>query len=149
MNVNRQLINFLIPILQLTNVETSKDQVKVFAALKQGNEAQKLLQKAVALEEVEKLMEDTAEAREYQDQLQRALGDSWTGEDEGAIEAELEALASEMLKEELPAVPAGKVKTEEEVLPSVPTHTPTSIPTAAPLPPPRTKQENELQPMLA
>ncbi len=133
----------------MTNVETSKDQVKVFAALKQGNEAQKLLQKAVALEDVEKLMEDTAEARKYQDQLQRVLGESWTGEDEGAIEAELEALASEMLKEELPAVPAGKVKTAEEVLPSVPTHTPTSIPTASPLPPPRTKQENELQPMLA
>ncbi len=132
----------------MTNVETSKDQVKVFAALKQGNEAQKLLQKAVALEDVEKLMEDTAEAREYQDQLQRALGESWTGEDEGAIEAELEALASEMLEEELPAVPAGKVKTEE-VLPSVPTHIPTSIPTASPPLPPRTKQENELQPMLA
>ncbi len=129
----------------MANVETSKDQVKVFAALKQGNEAQKLLQKAVALDDVEKLMEDTVEAHEYQDQLQRALGESWTGEDEDAIEAELAALVAAVVQEELPAVPAvpvAKVKKEEQYLPSVPTHKPTSTIPVAPK-----KQENE--PILA
>jgi charged multivesicular body protein 6 len=135
-------------------VETSKDQVKVFAALKQGNEAQKLLQKAVALEDVEKLMEDTAEAREYQDQLRHALGESWTREDESQIEAELLALEVEVAvgaAEELPAVPAVPAvpiavekKEEGEELPSVPTH---RIPRVAV--PAQNEEKNEPQPMLA
>lgn len=127
----------------LADVESSKDQVKVFAALKQGNEAQKLLQKAVALEDVEELMEETAEAREYQDQLQRALGVSWTGQDESEIEAELAALEMEVAGAELPAVPAAVViEKKEEALPSVPTHKPTAVPAAR-------QQENEPQPLLA
>jgi len=130
-------------------VETSKDQVKVFAALKQGNEAQKLLQKAVALEDVEKLMEDTIEAREYQDQLQRALRESWTGQDDSEIEAEMAALQREVSREELPSVPAtAAVEKKEEELPSVPTHKPIAVPatqqTAA-----AKRQENEPQPLLA
>ncbi|KAG7669052.1 putative Vacuolar protein sorting-associated protein 20-like protein 1 [Nannochloris sp. 'desiccata'] len=130
-------------LLNLADVESSKDQVKVFAALKQGNEAQKLLQKAVALEDVEELMEETAEAREYQDQLQRALGVSWTGQDESEIEAELAALEMEVAGAELPAVPAAVViEKKEEALPSVPTHKPTAVPAAR-------QQENEPQPLLA
>lgn len=80
--------------------------------LKQGNEANKLMQKAVALEDVEKLMEETAEAKEYQDQLRQALGESWTGEDEAATEAELADLEDKLALEiaaELPKVPSTKV----------------------------------------
>jgi charged multivesicular body protein 6 len=130
--------------LQLADVETSKNQVNVFAALKQGNEAQKLLQKAVALEDVEKLMEDTAEAREYQDQLQRALGESWTGQDESEIEAELAVLETEVSQEQLPSVPAAAagIEKKEEALPSVPTHKPIAVPAAQ-------RQENEPQPLFA
>ena len=135
--------------MQLTDVEITKDQVRVVEALKQGNEANKLLQKAVALEDVEKLMEETAEAKEYQEQLKQALGESWTGEDEAATEAEMaeleDALAEEM-KAELPEIPTTKlpptatvekeekekekpvaIALKDEELPSVPKHKPVVV----------------------
>lgn len=94
------------------------------------------MQQAVKLEDVERLMEDTAEAREYIDELQRILGTSlWSGEDELAFMAqlaELEAEVSADLAGELPSVPkteipAAKVEEEEQeelVLPDIPTHVP-------------------------
>ena len=112
-------------------METSKDQVRVMAALKQGNEAQKLLQKAIALEDIEKLMDETAEAREYQEQLKQILGESWTGEDEAAAQEEMAGMEAALAAEEaaaLPEVPVQPTKVvgvqEEEELPSVPLHEP-------------------------
>lgn len=138
----------------LADVELSKDQVRVYAAIKQGNEAQKLLQKAVALEDVEKLMEETADAREYQEQLKAALGESLTAVDEAATEAELAALEGEVAREvaaELPSVPTAAAVVpepqdkEEQVLPSVPTHD-VVVPTTATTVPNTT---NEKQPLPA
>lgn len=101
------------------------------SALQQGNEALRRMQKAVSLEAVEQLMEDNAEARAYQEELQRALGESWTAEDDGATEAALAALESEVAREEaaeLPAVPERPVAAietpAEEELPAVPAHVP-------------------------
>jgi charged multivesicular body protein 6 len=108
------------------------------AALKQGNEALKEMQRAVSLEDVEKLMEDTAEAAEYQEQLRRMLGESWTGEDQSATEAELATLEAEVVTEQLPPVPERKIagtivgeqlEKEEEALPEVPTHVPKPVTT--------------------
>ena len=50
----------------LDNIETAQRQNKLFAALKQGNEAIKQLQKEVTLDDVENLMSDSAEAKEQQ-----------------------------------------------------------------------------------
>ena len=50
----------------LDNIEAAQRQNKLFAALKQGNEAMKQLQKEVTLEDVESLMSDSAESKEYQ-----------------------------------------------------------------------------------
>ena len=50
----------------LDNIETAQRQNKLFAALKEGHEAIKQLQKEVTLEDVETLMSDTAEAKEQQ-----------------------------------------------------------------------------------
>ena len=134
--------------MQLADVELSKDQVRVMAALKQGNEAQKQLQQAVALEDVEKLMEDTAEAQEYQDQLRVLLGESWTGEDEAATEEEFAALEQEMtaeMIEKMPKVPGQVVKEEEVVvlLPSAPTHAPVPLPSAS------SRKEEEVETRIA
>lgn len=109
------------------------NQARLMSALSQGNEALKQMQKAVTLDDVEKLTQDTADAREYQEQLQRVLGQaSWSPEDEAATEADLAALEGQLaaeMAEEMPKVPEGvvqpakKEKAEEE-LPSVPTHVP-------------------------
>lgn len=50
----------------LDNIEAAQRQNKLFAALKQGNEAMKQLQKEVTLDDVENLMSDSAESKEYQ-----------------------------------------------------------------------------------
>ena len=121
-------------------MEATSNQAKVLSALKQGNEALKRMQKDVALEDVEKLMEDTAEAEAYQQQLNQLLGESWTGEDDSDAEAALAALESAVVAEEgaaLPAVPtrvpempAAAVQPVESVdadiaaLPAVPTSQP-------------------------
>lgn len=93
--------------IQLAQVETTADQAKLVAALQKGNEALKEMQKMVALEDIEKLLEDTAEAAEYQEELQLMLGDT-SVEDQAIVTSELEDLQREITQtsiEELPSVP--------------------------------------------
>ncbi|PRW44891.1 aldehyde dehydrogenase [Chlorella sorokiniana] len=105
----------------LLNIETTKNQQQLFAALKEGNKAVKDMQQAMPLEEVDKLMQDSADAKAYADELNQMLGESLNPEQQEAAEAELEELEKQMLEEQrlempaapgrpLPAVPA----TEEE-----------------------------------
>lgn len=54
----------------LSSIEKQSSLVHVLDALRQGNEAMKGIQEQMRLEDVEVLMEDTAEAREYQQQLE-------------------------------------------------------------------------------
>lgn len=122
-----------VPPVQLADVEAVSSQASMLAALKQGTDALKGMQKQVALEDVEKLLQDTADAHDYQQQLQQLLGESWTGQDETAAEAALAALETEVSAEvgaevaaELPTVPRQPVLAarEEKELPSVPTQQP-------------------------
>jgi len=53
-------------LLQLITVEQATHQAEVFASLKLSKDAISELQKRVKLEDVQKLMEDTEDAREYQ-----------------------------------------------------------------------------------
>ena len=112
------------------------------AALQQGNEAQKQLQNAVSLEDVERLMEETADAREYQEQLQLALSvGSWSGEDEEAAEAEMAELEKERAtKKEV------VVEMEDEELPSVPMHVPVAVSAASQPPQKQQIPDEELVP---
>ncbi|KFM27311.1 Vacuolar protein sorting-associated protein 20-like protein 1 [Auxenochlorella protothecoides] len=66
----------------------------------------------VSLEDVEQLMSDTAEAKEYETRVQSMFGESWTGVDEEAAHAELAEMEAQLLDEEvldLPSVPQTKV----------------------------------------
>lgn len=88
--------------------------------LKAGNESLKQLQKMMSLEDVEKIMEETQEAIEYQNEIDALIsGANLTQEDEDAIMAELD----EITKVDLPEVPTEKIpdavpETEAEDIPA-------------------------------
>ncbi|XP_065659705.1 charged multivesicular body protein 6-A isoform X2 [Hydra vulgaris] len=83
-------------------VEFSLIQIKVAEGLKQGNEALKKLHEMMSLEDVEKIMDDTKEAVEYQNEINALIGGVLSEEDENEILAELNELDK---INELPSVP--------------------------------------------
>ena len=92
----------------LANIETAQRQNKLFAALKQGNSALADLRRELPLEDVEKLMAESAEHKEYEDRMRDLLGESLTPEDDAAALDELARLEEEenaQAAQELPDVP--------------------------------------------
>jgi len=57
----------------ITQIEWETQQMQVFDALKSGNQALEAIHKIMSLEEVEKLMADTADSIEYEQEVSRLL----------------------------------------------------------------------------
>ncbi|XP_032357756.1 charged multivesicular body protein 6 [Etheostoma spectabile] len=93
------------------DLEFAQIETKVIQGLKVGNECLKKMHEVMSVEEVERIMDETQDAIEYQRQIDDMLAGSLSQEDEDAVLAELEAITQGDV--ELPEVP-------EDELPDVP-----------------------------
>lgn len=109
----------------LLDIQAANRTGRLIDTLKQGNNALKALQSQLSVEEVEQLLEDSADAKAHEERIRELLGDTLQPEEEDAALSELEALESTILQEEAEAMPKVPqvVTADEEIgeLPEVPT----------------------------
>ncbi|KAJ7038317.1 Snf7 family [Mycena alexandri] len=116
----------------VSTIEFSLVEVSVLHGLKQGNEVLKEIHKEMNIESVEKLMDETQEAREYQREIGEILANNLTADEEDAVQDELSQLEVEAVREgmELPSVPTHEP--EQPVRePQAPTRDEARVPVAA------------------
>ncbi|KAI1793857.1 Snf7 family [Ganoderma leucocontextum] len=102
----------------VSTIEFSLVEVSVLHGLQQGNAALKEIHKELNIENVERVLDETQEAREYQREIDEMLANSLTVEDEEAVQAELRELQLETVR----------FDAERPIqLPSVPTEEPVSL----------------------
>ncbi|KII93801.1 hypothetical protein PLICRDRAFT_36032 [Plicaturopsis crispa FD-325 SS-3] len=104
----------------VSTIEFSLVEVSVLHGLKQGNEVLKEIHKEMNVETVEKLLDETLEAREYQREIGEMLSNNLSLDEEDAVQAELKELQAAAMAKDSPV---------HVDLPSPPTAEPvTSIP---------------------
>jgi len=96
------------------DIEFAQIESKVIQGLKSGNEALKKMHELMSIEDVERIMDETNEAVEYQQEIDALLAGGLTSQDEDDVLDEL----NEMIKSSMPE-PAFN---EDVSLPDVPTH---------------------------
>ncbi|XP_034106497.1 charged multivesicular body protein 6-A [Drosophila albomicans] len=110
-NADKQLENLekLAADLEFAQVE-----MKVLDGLKQGNAALKKVHDMLDINEVEKIMDETREGIEKQQEIDAILTDVLTTEDEEDVLAELDALEAEEQAVNLPTVPSEELPAAAE-----------------------------------
>lgn len=105
----------------VSTIEFSLVEVSVLHGLKQGNEVLKEIHKEMNIESVEKLLDETAEARAYEKEIGELLSNSLTLDEEDAVQEELKALQEQAILEQsheegqqLPSVPTTELVLEAE-----------------------------------
>ncbi|KAG1757691.1 Snf7 family [Suillus lakei] len=88
----------------VSTIEFSLVEVSVLHGLTQGNEVLQEIHREMSIESVEKLMDETQEAREYQREIGDLLANRLTHDEEDAVQSELLALQGEALGQVEPEV---------------------------------------------
>ncbi|RSH91019.1 Vacuolar protein sorting-associated protein 20 [Saitozyma podzolica] len=110
----------------VSSIEFTQIQATVMHGLEMGNDVLKQLHKEMSLERVERLMDQTREGVEYQQEIDEALMSQMSPEEEEAVQAELERLQQEAMPA-IPNVPDAQPVT----LPNVPVEEPSAEETPA------------------
>jgi len=92
------------------DIEMSQLNQNVLEKLREGNEALQTLNSAFSIEDVEKIMEDTQEAAEYQEEISNLLSGKLTDSDLADVEHEFD----EMFHIELPEAPDDELVATKE-----------------------------------
>jgi len=99
----------------VSTIEFSLIEVSILHGLKQGNDILKEIHKEMNVESVERLLEETAEAREYQKEVGDMLSNNLSLDEEEAVQKELLELQQDIATElkapldmELPSIPSSK-----------------------------------------
>ncbi|CAD1468470.1 unnamed protein product, partial [Heterotrigona itama] len=100
------------------DLEFAQVELKVVDGLKVGNAALKKLNDLLSIDEIEKVMDETREGIEKQQEIDEILSGELTEKDENEVEAELDALLAAEVEEKVPEVP------EDIILPDVPEELP-------------------------
>ncbi|VDD89522.1 unnamed protein product [Enterobius vermicularis] len=112
--INRSLNQLNTLEKMVYSIEEASMQATVVEGLKSGNEALKEINKMFSIDEVEKIMDETREAAEYQE-VSFNSGAQLTENDMEEVNAELEALvAGETENLQFPAVPSEPLPSREE-----------------------------------
>ena len=102
------------------NVEFAQVQKDVVFGLQRGTEVLKMINKEMGgLAAVERMMEDSAEARREQEEISEALAGQLSNQEEDDVEDELEALEREVEGVNLPDAPNKTIVAEAD-LPNAP-----------------------------
>ncbi|XP_013119179.1 charged multivesicular body protein 6-A [Stomoxys calcitrans] len=114
-NTDKQLENLE---KMASDIEFAQVEVQVIEGLKQGNAALKKMHAILNIDEIEKIMDETREGIEKQQEIDSILTDVLTSQDEDDVLAELDALAAEEdanVAVSLPEVPSDNLPEAEEV----------------------------------
>ncbi|KAM4844890.1 charged multivesicular body protein 6 [Thomomys bottae] len=96
------------------SIEFTQMEEKVLEGLQLGNACLNKMHQVMSIEEVERILDETQEAVEYQRQIEELLAGSFTQEDEDAILQELDEITQEqMALPEVPSEPLPEAKPEK------------------------------------
>ncbi|WFD38661.1 Vacuolar protein sorting-associated protein 20 [Malassezia japonica] len=107
----------------VSTIEFAQLEQSIMYGLEQGNQVLKEIHKEVSIERVEELMDRTAEAQDYQREIDERLASQLTADEQEEVENELAALAAEAAK-------PTRTLPEAPTTPAMPA-APTSVPTVA------------------
>lgn len=106
------------------DIEFAQIEHQVLEGLKVGNESLKSLHEMLSIDDIERIMDETREGIEKQQEIDEILGGKLTDEDEEAVLDELESIIAESLPTPMkePIIGEGdEMTTEEELnLPEIP-----------------------------
>merc|ERR1711997_969998 len=117
-NLLEKARNQLLNIEQLIEeVESAEMQQEVLKAMQTGTDLLQKINNEMSLEEVEQLMDDTAEAIAYQQELNQILSESLTDVDDEEVLKELaqiEQMEADQMGLEMPDVPNKQIKEQQD-----------------------------------